>query len=373
MKGLSESVFIILTYYRWLSKKHVSIVRYGEKAMERNNNLELLRVCACVMVVLVHVSKWVMPRSASESEFLIGNFINSFSLICVPLFVIISGYFVLNNSRNTDIKKFYAKSFLNIVVPVIAYSVFYFLFSLYKVKALHEGSIKEIVYSLVMGKPYYHLWYMYMLIGLYLLVPFVIKAFDGYEDKVILYASSYFLMMAVVSSVWYYVFEVKKFWPLDFITYLGYFIFGMYLARKPKPARRYLSLSVYVFSSMCILILSSKTYNLSANHSYFFSYVSIFTIISAIGFFNFFRSLDINFSSALSFLSKHSFRVYLIHAFFLDVLLSVVGDGVWTHSNSLIFILGMAGATLLASYLFSMLVDLMGRTSQFGGKVAKLL
>jgi surface polysaccharide O-acyltransferase-like enzyme len=341
--------------------------------MERNNNLELLRVCACVMVVLVHVTKWVMPRSLSESEFLIGNIINGFSLICVPLFVIISGYFVLNNSRNTDIEVFYKKSFFNIVVPVLVYSLFYVAFSFYKVKVFHEGSIKDIIYSLAMGKPYYHLWYMYMLIGLYLLVPFVIKAFDGYGDKVILYASGYFLAMAAISSVWYYIFEVKKFWPLDFVTYLGYFIFGMYLARVPKPASRFLSLSVYVFSSVCIIVLSTKTYNIAANHSYFFSYVSVLSIISSISFFNFIRSLKINASSILSFLSKYSFRVYLIHAFFLEVILSTFGDAAWIHSIPLISILAIAGATLVLSYTFSMLVDLMGKKSPLGCKVAKLL
>jgi surface polysaccharide O-acyltransferase-like enzyme len=341
--------------------------------MERNNNLELLRVCACVMVVLVHVTKWVMPRSLSESEFLIGNIINGFSVICVPLFVIISGYFVLNNSRNTDIEIFYKKSFFNVVVPVLFYSLFYVSFSLFKVKVFHEGSIKDIIYGLAMGKPYYHLWYMYMLIGLYLLVPFVIKAFDGYGDKVILYASGYFLAMAAIASVWNYVFEVKKFWPLDFVTYLGYFIFGMHLARTPKPVNRFLSLSVYIFASACIIVLSTKTYSIAANHSYFFSYVSVLSIISAISFFNFIRSLKINSSRVLSFSSKYSFRVYLIHAFFLDVILSIFGGAAWIHSVPLISILAIAGATLVLSYTFSMLVGLMGKNSPLGSKVAKLL
>lgn len=341
--------------------------------MERNNNLELLRVCACVMVVFVHASKWVMPRSISESEFIIGDLINSFSLICVPLFVIISGFFVLNNSRNTDIKVFYTKTFFNIVVPVLAYSVFYVAFSLFKVKTLHEGSIKDIIYSLAMGRPYYHLWYMYMLVGLYLLVPFVIKAFDGYENKVILYVSGYFLAMATVSSVWYYVFEVKKFWPLDFVTYLGYFFLGMYLARKPEPNGRYFSLSVYVLTSVCILIVSSKTYHQSTNSSYFFSYVSILTIISAISFFNFIRSLKVNASLVLSFSSKHSFRVYLVHAFFLEVIFSIFGDEAWIHSIPLVTILGTVGAALMLSYTYSWLVDLIGKKSSLGSKVVKLL
>ncbi|QUY50279.1 acyltransferase family protein [Serratia plymuthica] len=341
--------------------------------MERNNNLELLRVCACVMVVFVHVSKWVMPRSTSDSEFIIGNLINSFSVICVPLFVMISGYFVLNNSRNTDVKAFYTKTFLNIVVPVLAYSVFYVAFSFFKVKTLHEGSAKDILYSLAMGRPYYHLWYMYMLVGLYLLVPFVIKAFDGYENKVILYVSGYFLAMAAVSSVWYYVFEVKKFWPLDFVTYLGYFFLGMYLARKPEPTGRYFNLVVYILTSACILILSSKTYHQSTNSSYFFSYVSILAIISAVSFFNFIRSLKVNASLVLSFLSKHSFRVYLIHALFLEIVFSIFGDETWIHSIPLFFILGIAGATLVLSYTYSWLVDLIGKNSSLGGKVAKLL
>ncbi|CAI1596104.1 acyltransferase [Serratia proteamaculans] len=341
--------------------------------MERNNNLELLRVCACVMVVLVHVSKWIMPRSTSGSEFLIGNFINSFSLICVPLFVIISGYFVLNNTRNTDIKTFYTKYFFNIVVPVVAYSLFYIIYSLYKVKVFHEGSVKDVIYTLAMGKPYYHLWYMYMLIGLYLLVPFIIKAFDGYEDKVIFYASGYFLAMAAVSSAWYYVFEVKKFWPLDFVTYLGYFIFGMYLARKTNPTSRYLNLGMYFFASAGILILSTKTYHLAANHSYFFSYVSVLTIVSAIGFFNFIRALKINANPVLSFASKYSFRVYLVHAFFLDIIFSIFGNDPWIHSIPLISILVIASATLALSYSFSLLVDLIGKSSTLGSKVAKLL
>lgn len=72
--------------------------------MKRNYTIDTLRTIATLLVVLLHVSaEYVLDGMNSkiyDVSFWVGNIIDSFPRICVPIFVLISGMFLIERSGN---------------------------------------------------------------------------------------------------------------------------------------------------------------------------------------------------------------------------------------------------------------------------------
>lgn len=77
--------------------------------MERERNYDNLRVLATFMVVMLHVSAGYVTKNMDNFNlyFTVGNLFDSFSRYCVPLFVMLSGAFVLSNPPNRKFEVIY--------------------------------------------------------------------------------------------------------------------------------------------------------------------------------------------------------------------------------------------------------------------------
>ena len=78
----------------------------------RHMGLEYLRGIAALMVVINH--SWYMPFNSNNIHIFATSCVYSLVLMAVPLFVILSGAFLINNPKNTNAKYFYWHSFKKI-------------------------------------------------------------------------------------------------------------------------------------------------------------------------------------------------------------------------------------------------------------------
>lgn len=142
----------------------------------RNYALDLLRVVACYLVIQQHASEfYYIGENGSvvtgDNTFWIGV-ITSLCRISVPLFVMISGYFLLPMRDTTPL--FFRKRFTRVLYPFLAWCVIYavyFVFS--KGDTLEQMALNILQIPINFGTQVGHLWYIYMLIGLYLLIPII--------------------------------------------------------------------------------------------------------------------------------------------------------------------------------------------------------
>lgn len=136
--------------------------------------LDLLRVVACYLVIQQHASEFYYIGENGSVPVLDSTYwIGIMSAICrtsVPLFVMVSGYLLLPMSGTSS--AFFRKRFTRILYPFliwcVAYAV-YFVFTRGNTWAQVVVDVLQIPINF--GTRVGHLWYIYMLIGLYLLVP----------------------------------------------------------------------------------------------------------------------------------------------------------------------------------------------------------
>lgn len=129
--------------------------------------IDWMRVMACFMVMVVHSTEpfYLGGEGSlilSESNAYWAAFFDSMVRCCVPLFVIASSYLLFPMKQSAG--EFARRRSSRILIPFILWSVFY---------ACYWGdplcNLKDLVFNFNYSAG--HLWFVYMLVGLYMLMP----------------------------------------------------------------------------------------------------------------------------------------------------------------------------------------------------------
>lgn len=212
--------------------------------MKRNISLDWMRFASCVLVILQHVAEfyYVSPElkpNHTDNAILVGIF-NSISRISVPLFIMISGYLLLPMKQKTT--EFFKRRFTRILFPFIVWSVVYTVY--FTINA--DGLIGEWLRRVSLIPFTYqaeHLWYVYMLIGLYLLIPIITPWLQAVSKREL---EAYLLLWMLTSFLPYLRLWIPSigadtyFNPSPtfyyFSGFAGYMLLGYYL-RRYNPFR----------------------------------------------------------------------------------------------------------------------------------------
>lgn len=285
--------------------------------------LDILRIIASLAVIAIHVAaqNW-NSYTVDTFEWGAFNFFNSMSRWAVPVFCMISGALFLDCDRNVKIKKLYSKNILRMVISFTVWSVFY-LFLIYDVKTL---SITEIIKTVCTGN--YHMWYIFLIIGFYALVP-VLRKISATKES-----SLYFIIISIIVTFiipaitllpklgWTSAIISKAFLNLT-LGYTPYFFMGHYIV-KYDIKKKFKNL-IYLLGIMSAVLIPAGTLVVSQLkgkfYGEFYSYDSLTVLFQSL--FVFVLVKDIfegkSFSKGtekvISSLSKDTFGVYMVHVF----------------------------------------------------------
>lgn len=342
--------------------------------MKRENNIDFFKVISSIMVIMTHISAyWVGKYLEVDSyKFSVGNFWDGLSRVAVPIFVMIAGRYALSDDRNENLKKYYKKIFKRIYIPTIIWSILYVSYNfLLKILIIFikgkEVDLLSPIKDFILGRPFYHMWYLYMMIGVYLLVPFLIKFKKKYGENKFLKLGIIFIFVGFgiillekyLGKINFYerddIFRyLKYYWSFSqfsFVNFIGYFILGYSLKDKKIDTKK--SLLIYLFSLSSLLLIVEKTKNL-----FYYNNNFIFVIIGAISLYLFFNNLKVNYD--FSKLEKHTFNIYLVHAgiisvitLFLTEILNYEPNPIWyiPFAIILVFILSLIFSIILENIL----------------------
>ena len=132
--------------------------------------IDVIRIVAACAVVMIHcASTFVSQNKPETAEFLIGNLFDSIARIGVPLFLMISGSLFLDENKKVTLKGILSKNVKSLAVITLIWSVIYataynVIFPLSNGQSIQT---KDTLLAVLNG--HYHMWYLYMLIGLYLM------------------------------------------------------------------------------------------------------------------------------------------------------------------------------------------------------------
>jgi len=108
--------------------------------------LDVLRILACFMVIVSHSSDpFIGQFDNNKGDFMQGTILGSIVRACVPLFIMMSGYLLLNDNLNMG--TFYSKRVKRLLLPFVAWAILlpllYFVYVNFTYLGQHSSLPKE--------------------------------------------------------------------------------------------------------------------------------------------------------------------------------------------------------------------------------------
>lgn len=292
--------------------------------MSRRYELDFCRICACLMVVMLHVaaSGWFIDPALTEWKFF--NFTDMAMRAGVPLFFMISGALFLEK-EHLDIKKFISR---NVSRLIYVYFIWSFLYQLVHQHVYHTyKNVSDFLVGVIKGPG--HLWFLPAMIIVYLFLPVVHNALKGGSLN-----PKYILMLFVILTLLTTNLQLLPECPaiikelcgkinLTYISYLGYMALGFILSQATYN-RKFLVLAPFIYFITTVLsALGNQWLSLRDGKAgvYLYGYFSLPVFIQACCIFIFFQCLknrNVKYPKALAYLSDCTFGIYLLHFMVLD-------------------------------------------------------
>ena len=139
----------------------------------------MLRCGAPYLVVLLHCISGTLADASlvGTPVWWICNALNSAARMGVPLFFMLSGALLLSDRRTLDPLPFYRRRLRRILPPFLCWDLIYFLEGAW-LQGLDLSPARFLTELLTLRGSKYHLWFVYKILGIYLLLPFLKRILD---------------------------------------------------------------------------------------------------------------------------------------------------------------------------------------------------
>lgn len=312
--------------------------------------IDNLRAVACMMVIMIHTTTWYITggEKISEQSWDLANVLNSASRVCVPLFFMISG-FLFYGERSAQ-----RRHFLRLVLCLLFYSAVSLLYIAWLTPISEGRSLMKLLEKPV----FYHLWFFFALIGIYMLSPLIeVKKVSACFLFVLV------LVLAVLANPNTISQSLGRFHWLPVNLYVSgdsfYYVLYALLGRAVgmmETERRGVSWLAGITFIGCVIGITVGTKNeLHANGAFsdtWYLYCGPLVFIAAISLMVLFKNcLNQRPLPGLATISRYSLPIYGLHALFIHFLRSRHFDDM---SQPLLDIPWVFGITLGGSLLLAM-------------------
>lgn len=286
----------------------------------RNINLDILKVLACVGVVLLHTTMGGFKEAGSWNLLTYLYYLGTYS---IPLFFMVNGYLLLGKREIT-----YSYILQKVKWILITVSSWTFIVWLFK-RDFTENLIKKIVGSLIQKGYFFQFWFFGALMLIYICLPILKKFLNSRRSY--LYILSVLLVIGLIFElanivlkmpIQTYVLQTFRLW-----TWLFYYLLGGFIAQFDKDDiiknrfKKWMKVVVvllFLISPLILFFLAKTTY-----HNFFaeYFYDILFVKVVNLGIFLTILTLTVNEkrSECIVSLSNQTMGVFIIHTYIMKV------------------------------------------------------
>ncbi|MCM1262516.1 MAG: acyltransferase [Butyrivibrio sp.] len=283
----------------------------GNKTISRQSNIELLRIIAMFMVVahhfVIHGGFDFSTETVSANRLWV-QFLQSGGKLGVDIFVLISGYFLIES-------EFKLSKLLKLWLQMFTYSMtLYLIFIIWGEQSLNIGGLLKCLFPITSS----YWWFASTYFMMYLLSPYINKFLrtleqETYQRLLILLTFCWCIIPTFLSEAWQC---NDLLWFIYLYAVAGYF--RIYVPQRKVKGRVYLmsalALSVAAFLLIVILDFIGTRFAFVGTHALSFTDMQRLPVpIIAYLMFAGFEKIDIAPNRAINVIASATFGVYLIH------------------------------------------------------------
>lgn len=302
--------------------------------MKRHLSADIVRTLAMFGVVAIHTANAVFARPdfIGGISWWFAEILNAVSRASIPLFVMVSGYFILG--KHESAADTWKRTWKRLVVPLLFWFVLRVIWNTGNPSLSHLSwdVIQRLLTVNVMD-----LYFLIILIGLYAVSP-VLRAYlkTQTERQLKITAATFLLFGAVFYAVEFFLGLCVPANALDFwIPYTGLFVAGYVYGRQKigRPPR----LTAVYFAALVLTIIGGYAYFVLTSQGntllhagrclnfYTDSYLSVNVTVMAVSLFLLimhtdFSGIPVFLKSFVQSVARHSLGIYVLNAFVINVM-----------------------------------------------------
>lgn len=329
--------------------------------------LDWLRVSACFMVILVHCIEpfyYGVPTGlyiASKSDALWVTLLNTPLRAAVPLFVMASSYLLV--PVMTEFGTFFRKRLTRVLVPFLVWSVLYAVIPVPGTGDVDAmGNLTTLLFNFVMTSSG-HMWFVYMLLGIYLLMPVIspwLEKISAKDEKIFLWIWAFTTVLPLLHPLAQQVTGSEYLWgecqwntfgTFYYVSgFIGYVVLGHYLKTHVGEVSWKKTLAyalpfwivgyVVAAGGFWCMIPDAEAYPVSASYAEAFAmearrgFCTVGIMLQTVAYFLVLRKITCDgwiYRKLVLPMSRLSYGIYLMHMFILSPVFAWVSS--WTEST----------------------------------------
>ncbi len=289
--------------------------------------LDILRALSTVGVILIHISTPVLKMTFGQNMnyWWIGNGMDSAVRFVIAMFLMLTGATMLHKSYR--LTEFYRKRLFRVILPFLFWSAIYCVFIWLKLPHKTQPSdfqsiIPWAIHLFVNENISRHLWYVYMIIQIYLIVPFIAKFVQKLSISWLWVILTSWLLVNTALSFHFFQLPsgnliLQKY--INYGLYLGFLLLGFALMKIPVPSFKVRIISGFTFMTT-VFVAAITTYYLSIKahklDTSCYGTLTANTIIQAVSLFIILKDIilkSVILTRITNLISNYSFGIYLVH------------------------------------------------------------
>lgn len=340
--------------------------------IKRIKYCDALKALSIILVILIHILAIYRDVFINSNKiyYYFLSLLDSIDRIAVPSFFMVTGILMLNKKPEKNYSIYLKKRMPKLIITFTIFSIIYYIYETYKVN--EPLSILNFITTFFKyGGFKYHLWFMYEIIRVYILIPFMypfIKSLKKIELRNLII--TIFVLGNVLNFIYIFTLRYKHpiftGIPLSILAIIfNYLFIGYYLYKyKIKKETRKKFYIAGIISTLLIPIFD-LLYITDMRNDNMYTISSIFLILPACASFLFFKynydklKISEKLENFIKKISNNTLYIYMIHVLVLEIVMKYIHLLIVPNRmiNILILIPLVLIITFTVSFICSIIID----------------
>lgn len=290
----------------------------------RISQFSYIKAIACFAVVLLHCFNNARIYHAdviSAGQTTAAYAACSALMWAVPSFLMVTGALLLDRDRVIPLSKLFGKYFARMLTALVIFTA---IFTFIRHDPAAETSIgQEFIDGLLHNHCMAYLWYLYLMLALYLLMPLFKSMVNRLSDRQLWIAVSAALAIcSLLPLAGYFGIDAAQYMP-TWVVYGVYLFLGFLLYRRSMDWR--IAAILFVLCTAALPLITVRLMPTDIDPAGLTSYNSPLVVLQSASFFSLMLAVKREAGDLIASIDKCTFGIYLIHMIFVRLTMKELG------------------------------------------------
>ena len=308
----------------------------------RVDQFSYMRIIACFAIIILHelfasTTPNYFGKVMSESDWLFEFIAEHMLMWAVPVFLMVTGALQLDPGRELTLRKIFSKYIKRVALTLVVFTLIFSILD-WAFDSTYDQSVSFIIdwlKDLLLGHSWAHMWYIYLLIGIYLLLPFFKAGWNNLDEAgkkyllivLLLFNACVAMVNDVMGVVGGEYLEGVKLTLLLTTIYPAYLFLGDWLMRHRMKLGTAIALTAVCSAVIIIFAVVQRNVDETTMKMLdcFHWYSSIFVVGQAAGAFSMMMYIKAPAGKFIRTLDDCTFGIYVIHMIGIHLIMKWLG------------------------------------------------